>query len=182
MIQLETLRLRAIEPEDASRYFDWVNDTETNQWRGLYPPTSHEAAQNWISDQMKQSSDKLGLALEIKSGGDNYKHIGFIGLRGVCARSRRGEMWIYLGDKESWSQGIGTQAVRGICQFAFEEMNLYRVWLECDPEHQGGVRCYQKVGFVEEGRLRQAYYRRGKFRDTIMMGLLRSDWEKLSEK
>ncbi len=182
MINLENIRLRAIESSDSRFYYNWVNNAETNQWRGLYPPTSEAAAQKWVDDQAATTmtaeiSDRFSLAVEIGPDTGCFEHVGFIGLRGICSRSRRAELWIYLGDKWAWNKGVGKEAVRGLCQFAFEEMNLHRLWLECDPEHQGGVRCYQKAGFVEEGRLRQAYFRRGQFRDTIMMGLLKPDWE-----
>jgi RimJ/RimL family protein N-acetyltransferase len=116
------------------------------------------------------------VAIEADTEGKS-SFIGFVGLRGICPRSRRAEIWIYIGDKAFWGKGLGQEATTALCRHAFEEMNLHRVWLELDPENVGAKKCYEKAGFVLEGTLRQAYYRRGKYRDTCMMGLLRPDFE-----
>ncbi len=174
MIRGKTVLLRAIESSDLDLYHSWINDEETNQWRGLSHPTSREDADLWIRERRKSGPDHLSLAIEHATDG----LIGFIGLRGICPRSRRAEIWIYIGSKLHWNQGIGFDAITAICDYAFEEMNLFRIWLECNPEFVPVVRCYEKVGFLHEGLLRKAYYRNGQFRDTCIMGLLREDWEK----
>lgn len=172
MIRGKTIQLRAIEESDLQSYYSWINDEETNQWRGLYHPTSLEDAKEWIAKHREKETNKLSLALE-SSNGDL---IGFVGLQAICQRSRRAEVWIYIGSKEHWGQGIGEDTIRTLCDYAFREMNLYRIWLECNPEFQNVVRCYEKVGFQQEGVLRKAYYRNGEFRDTCIMALLRDDF------
>lgn len=173
MIRGNKVFLRAIEANDVSLYHQWINDEETNQWRGLYHPTSQEAAAQWIEEQRKTSSTNLSLAIAHNQDG----LIGFIGLKSICSRSRRAEIWIYIGSKPHWNQGIGQDAIFALCKYAFEQMNLFRIWLECNPEFEPVVKCYEKIGFQEEGRLRKAYYRDGKFRDTCIMGLLKDDWK-----
>ena len=173
MIHGQKITLRAIEADDSFRYHHWINDEETNQWRGLYHPTTADEAAAWIENQRRKTPTELSLAIDI---GD--EHLGFIGLREICPRSRRAEIWIYIGAKSHWGQGVGQDAVQSICDYAFLQMNLNRIWLECNPEFALVVKCYQKVGFVEEGRLREGYYRDGQYRDTCIMALLKSDWEK----
>ena len=174
MIRGEKVVLRAIESSDVQKYYTWINDEETNQWRGLYHPTSRDEATEWIEEQRKRKPENLSLAIDTTGG----EPIGFIGLRSICARSRRAEIWIYIGSKAHWSQGIGADAVGTLCNYAFTEMNLFRIWLECNPKFSPVVRCYGKIGFIEEGRLRKAYFRNGQFRDTCIMALLKSDWSK----
>jgi ribosomal-protein-alanine N-acetyltransferase len=171
MIRGNVVSLRAIEQADASRYYGWINDEETNLWRGLYHPMSLEEATAWISNQRTKNPEFLSLSIEAASG----EHIGFIGLRGICARSRRAEIWIYIGAKTFWNQGIGEDSIRTLCNYAFVEMNLVRIWLECDPEFAAGLSCYLKVGFQKEGTHRKGYFRNGKFRDTCTMALLRDE-------
>ena len=180
MIKLNNITLRAVAEADADSYFKWINDSETNFYRGLYPPTSEAVAKAWVQEQINQTTEKLSFAVETNEPGTSRELAGFIGLRGICGRSHRAEMWIYLGDKEKWGRGYGQNAISALCQYAFTDMNLHRLWLECDPEHAAGVRCYEKVGFVREGTQRDGYYRRGQFRDTIIMGLLKPDWERAS--
>jgi RimJ/RimL family protein N-acetyltransferase len=172
MIRGSKIQLRAIEEADLEFYYSWINDEETNQWRGLYHPTSLDEAKEWIAKQRKQGPTLLNLAIETS----DRVLIGFVGLSGICPRSRRAEVWIYIGSKDHWGHGFGEDTVRTLCGYAFKEMNLHRIWLECNPEFENVVRCYEKVGFKTEGILRDAYYRAGKFRNTCIMGLLRDDF------
>jgi len=172
MIRGTKVLLRAIEEGDASMHHSWINDEETNQWRGLYHPSNLEESQDWISKQRQKDATRLSLAIEA-----NGAIIGFVGLQSICPRSRRAEIWVYIGSKAHWGSGFGEDTVRALCRYAFQEMNLHRVWLECNPEFTNVVRCYEKVGFKLEGTLRDGYYRNGKFRDTCIMGLLRDDFK-----
>lgn len=182
MIEGKRVKLRAIELGDAETYHAWINDAETNQWRGLYHPTSKAGADTWIQEQSMPSPDRLSLSIEASTESASVTHVGLIGIRGICSRSRRAELWIYIGDKTLWGSGYGVESVEALCRYAFEEMNLYRIWMECDPEFKAAVKCYETAGFVKEGVLRKAYYRRGEYRDTCIMGLLRPDFERKSKK
>ena len=177
MIHYKRISLRALVASDATTYEQWINDEETNFWRGLYHPTSSIDATKWVAQQSEQQADRFAFAVDVKDKDGRVRPIGFVGMRGINGRSARAELWIYIGDKSCWSEGFGGEVITALCQYAFDEMNLFRIWLETNPEHEGAMRCYEKVGFVREGTLRQAYYRRGKYRDTCIMGLLRPDFE-----
>jgi RimJ/RimL family protein N-acetyltransferase len=74
--------------------------------------------------------------------------------------------------REHWNHGLGTDAVRTLCRFGFHEMNLRRVTLHVYANNPRGVRAYEKVGFVEEGRLRRDHFADGTYVDVVVMGLL----------
>lgn len=171
MIKGSSVTLRPIESFDAENYHHWINQEETNEWRGLYHPTTKEESREWIEKHRTSNSQQLNCSIYDESG----VHIGFIGLQNICARSRRGELWIYIGATTHWGKGHGEDAVRALCQYAFSQMNLHRLWLECNPEFKNVVRCYEKVGFKIEGNLRDAYFRNGAFRNTCIMGILSSE-------
>jgi RimJ/RimL family protein N-acetyltransferase len=171
MIKGKNISLRAIEKEDAKNYYSWINDSETNKWRGLYHPTSELCSTEWILQSHSQDSISFAIIDE-----KNYT-IGFIGLRNICTRSRRAEIWIYIGEKSKWGKGLGTDAISTFSKYSFNEMNLYRLWLECDPENIGAVRCYEKNGYIREGLLRKSYYRNGKYRNSCIMSLLKDDFD-----
>lgn len=172
MIQGQLISLRAVEANDVEAFHSWINDDETNQWRGLYHPTSFEEAKDWIETRRATSEERLTLSIIDKNG----IHIGFVGLQAISSRSRRAEIWIYIGAKTYWGKGFGEDTIRTLANYALNEMNLYRIWLECNPEFTNIVHCYEKVGFKKEGLLRKAYYRNGAFRDTCIMGLLKEDF------
>lgn len=170
MISSQRLNFRAIENRDVAHYQRWINDSETNFWRGLYHPMSLVEAAEALETLKNSSQSQISLLIETKE----FEQIGLVGLRGICPRSRRAEIWIYLGEKKIWNQKYGQEAIATLVNYAFEEMNLHRIWLECDPEYEQSVKCYSKVGFVLEGKLRDGYFRHGRYRDTIIMGLVNS--------
>jgi RimJ/RimL family protein N-acetyltransferase len=55
-------------------------------------------------------------------------------------------------------------------------MNMHRVDLEVDESNGRGIACYRKVGFVEEGRLRESRFSRGRYWDTIVMSILEDEF------
>ncbi|HJQ43286.1 MAG TPA: GNAT family protein [Jatrophihabitantaceae bacterium] len=77
---------------------------------------------------------------------------------------------------DSRGQGIGTEAMRQLVEFAFVRRNLRRVYLWVLSSNVAGLASYKKVGFVEEGRHREHCWVRGHYEDEVAMGLLRSEW------
>jgi RimJ/RimL family protein N-acetyltransferase len=90
-----------------------------------------------------------------------------------------GDAWvgIGIGEKEYQGIGCGTEAMRMLLRYGFEELNLHRVSLSVFEYNSRGIRSYEKAGFREEGRIRQFVIREGKTWDLIFMGILRSEWE-----
>ena len=81
-----------------------------------------------------------------------------------------------IGEKEYWNQGYGTETMRVMCRYGFEELNLNRIWLRVYETNPRGRNAYQKAGFVHEGTLREAEYKRGRYIDVHVMSVLKSDW------
>lgn len=82
-----------------------------------------------------------------------------------------------FGESSEWGKGYGTEATRLLVQHAFETMNLNRVWLLVYEFNERALRAYERVGFQKEGVLRQEMYRQGRYWNTILMAILREDWE-----
>jgi RimJ/RimL family protein N-acetyltransferase len=82
-----------------------------------------------------------------------------------------------VGEREYWGRGYGTEAMRLVLQFAFQELNLHRVSLGVFAYNERAIRSYEKAGFRIEGRLRQGIHRVNQRWDEVVMGILRSEWE-----
>ncbi|NTU75527.1 MAG: GNAT family N-acetyltransferase [Anaerolineaceae bacterium] len=104
-----------------------------------------------------------------------------VGLDGLNWSARNAWVGIGIGDPEYWGKGFGSDAMRIILRFAFLELNLWRVNLNVFEYNERAQKSYLKVGFREEGRLRQWMRRDGRRWDLIYMGVLRSDWEALNQ-
>ena len=172
MIKSEKVTLRDLEPTDFKKFHRWINNPDTNKMRGVYNPMSLQAAKEEIESYFVTSKSILSLIILDKEN----TPIGILGLRGICNRSRRAEIWIYIGDKLSWGKGLGEAATRSLVNYAFKQLNLHRIWLECDQQNIGAIRCYEKVGFSKEGVLRDGYFRDGEYKNTVMMSILSTDF------
>ena len=178
MLEGELVRLRAQEPEDLERNLRWINDAEVRQFllQARYP-ISRPEEEKWMEANRGSSFEYVRLAIETKEG----QHIGNIGLGPASPEHRRAPLGIMIGEKDCWGRGYGTDAIRALLRFAFREMNLNRVWLTTGENNPRALACYRKCGFREEGRLRQDRYLEGRYWDTILMGILREDFEALEE-
>jgi RimJ/RimL family protein N-acetyltransferase len=89
------------------------------------------------------------------------------------------EAWVAigLGDRGYWGKGYGTDAMRLLLRYAFQELNLHRVSLGVFGYNGRAQKSYRKAGFVEEGRIRERLRREGVWYDMIIMGMLRSEWK-----
>lgn len=95
--------------------------------------------------------------------------------------SRNSFVGIGINDREDWSKGYGTDAMKLILRFAFTELNLNRVTLTVFEYNPRAIRSYEKAGFRHEGRMRKALLRDGKRWDMLYMGILRTDWMEINQ-
>jgi RimJ/RimL family protein N-acetyltransferase len=108
---------------------------------------------------------------------ENDRLIGTTGLHRLDVRNRHACFGITIGEQDARGKGHGTEATRLIVRHALETLNLNRVWLQVYEYNTRGIRTYEKVGFRIEGRLRQDTFRDGRYWDTLVMGILREEWE-----
>jgi diamine N-acetyltransferase len=167
--------LRAIEIEDLDRCWRWMNDTEVRRFLGVAPfPISRAEERQWI-EGLPSRRDERQMAIVAEDG----VHIGNLGLMNFDWTNRHAELGILIGEREYWDKGYGAEAIRLLLGLAFRDMNLNCVWLRVFEYNLRGIRCYEKVGFIHEGRERQRMYRDGRFWDCIRMGMLRDEFIKL---
>jgi RimJ/RimL family protein N-acetyltransferase len=175
LLRGELVRLTVEDPETMARLISgWATDSEFDRLLDWDPARilSVKACQKWFE---KDYEDEKCQAFAIRTlEGDRI--IGEIGLDGI--RWTHGDCFvgIGLGEREFWGKGYGTDAMRIILRYAFTELNLQRVTLDVFEYNPRGVRSYEKVGFVHEGRERGTLLRDGRRWDLIFMGILRADW------
>jgi RimJ/RimL family protein N-acetyltransferase len=89
--------------------------------------------------------------------------------------NRRAELGFALG-RNHWGQGFMAAALPAVLEFAFNTMELHRVYADTDPRNDASIRVLERLGFRREGVLREHYLVQGEPQDAIMYGLLRSEW------
>jgi RimJ/RimL family protein N-acetyltransferase len=58
----------------------------------------------------------------------------------------------------------------------FFDLNLQRIYLSVLASNAAALRIYEKAGFRQEGRAREAAYKNGRYEDTVLMALLRTEF------
>jgi len=175
IIHGERVRLRAAEREDLKKFYEWVNDPEVTHGLGLYLPMSMTDEENWFSGMAQRDANEKPLVIEIRDG-EVWRMIGNSGVFGIEWVNRTGELGIMIGEKSEWNKGYGAEAMTLLQRHCFETLNLNRVFLRVYADNVRAVRCYEKAGFVYEGRMREGVYKNGKYDDVILMSVLRSEW------
>jgi RimJ/RimL family protein N-acetyltransferase len=168
----ERLVLRPLDVSDLELCLEWINDPEVSAHLGRHRPMSRTMETEWLAGQYKSESD-LSLAIALTDGD---RHIGNVGLHSIDSTNRSAEFGILIGEPDARGQGYGLEASRLILSYAFDELGLHRVMLRVFPFNDRALRTYARLGFREEGRLRESYHRRGAFHDTILMSILESEW------
>jgi len=172
MIIGEKTRLRAIERSDIPTFVRWFNDPEVRRYLNMYVPLSEAEEERWFERQLEDDNQCV-FAIETMEG----VHIGNVGLHDIDWKNRKAGCGIVIGEKAYWDQGYGTDALRTLLRFAFEELNLHRVFLHVFDFNERAIRCYEKCGFRHEGRLRQSRFTEGRYVDELVMAVLREEWE-----
>ena len=174
MIYGERIRLRRDERTDLPRFCEWLNDPDVRRYLSMHQPVSQAGEEQWFENMLKKPPEEQPYAIEIKVP-DGWQLIGNCGFMGFDWNVRSAEVGLFIGDKSCWNKGYGTEVMRLLVQYGFESLNLNRVYLRVDEDNLGGIRAYEKAGFVHEGRFRQGGYRSGRYHDVLFMSVLRSD-------
>lgn len=177
MLHGRITRLRRIEREDIPTFVRWFGDPDVREFLLLNRPISMAEEEQWFARQL-QSRDSEVFAIETTDG----VHIGNTGLHDINWLHRNAEMGIVIGEKQYWGKGYGSDAARVLLRFAFDEMNLHRVQLTVYEDNVRAIRAYEKCGLRQEGRLRDAIFRKGRYYDMLLMSILSDElWSEQEE-
>lgn len=177
ILYAQRLRLRASEREDIPLFLKWVNDPEVCEFLEHYTVLNRIQEEAWFESVSSGPRMELPLVIEIhQPDSDNWTPIGNLSFMNVHPVHRSAEIGIMIGEKHYWDQGYGTEAMRRMCKYGFEELNLHRIFLRVIEGNERGKNAYRKVGFVYEGTMRQARYHQGCYWDVDFMSIIKSDW------
>lgn len=170
------LILRPFELRDAPRVQLFAGAREIAEMTGHIPhPYPDGAAEDWIGGHAAEwrRGDAVTFAI-VRRATDEL--IGAIGLT-IHAQHCHAELGYWLGIP-FWNQGFTTEAARAVLQFAFETLELNRVYAAHFARNPASGRVMQKIGMQYEGTLRQHFSRWERFEDLVYYGILIDEWTK----
>ncbi|MEI7885489.1 MAG: GNAT family protein [Clostridia bacterium] len=145
------------------------NPRIANNLRNIFPhPYTLADAEWYINDCMKADQKKQCIKAIVVDG----KAVGSIGIiikTDVACKSA--ELGYWLGE-DFWGQRIITRAIRQMCDLAFAEYELVRIFAEPYAYNIGSQKALENAGFKLEGRLQKSIYKNGNFFDSYIYGLV----------
>ena len=170
----ERIELRRHAPENYRLYGEWYGNPEI--WRltsWAAAPLSPSAVERLFEDREHHPTDD-SFAIHLR---DDDEPIGIVSLMNVSEANASAELSIIVGHPEDRHHGYGAEAIAVLLDYVFGERGLNRVGLSVFEFNEDAIAAYEKLGFREEGRLREALRRDDAFHDAILMSVLRQEWE-----
>lgn len=172
----QLVRLVTVNFENDPRLFaQWEQDSEYQ--RLFYDEFARRYNPAQIRKLLEEEVDAMHFFV-IERLEDGRK-IGMVDLSGFNWVVGNAWVGIGIGEREMWGKGYGTDAMRIVLRYAFDELNLRRVTLSVFEVNPRGIASYQKAGFRHEGAIPGAILKAGQRCDLIFMGILRQEWEEL---
>jgi len=176
MVTIKTKRLLILEFtlddfEAVHRYATNPNVVKFMAWG----PNTEAETRNFLQSKLQSQVLKPRVSYDLAITVDRTP-IGGGGLT-IHNLKRDGAELGYCIDEPYWGKGFGTEFAAAMIRYGFEELLLHRVLAKCDPENHGSYMVMEKNGMTKEGHLRENLKIRGQYRDTLIYGILRHEWE-----
>lgn len=169
------LLLRAFRAEDESAFTEFAVREEF--WRFLPGPALTPAlVSQFVAARVADAANPSGrdwiFAVEEPA---MARAIGMVRLSIASPEHRQGNIGFSF-DGSLRGRGYASEAMREVLRFGFSDLELHRITALADVENARSHAVLAKLGFRQEGRLRQNFNMRGTWRDSDLFALLRSEW------
>ena len=173
----DKVTLRAIERRDLEILHKWSNDPEiTKMLGGWHFPSSMPDQEVWF-ERLSFSSLNQRFAIETQDLGI----IGTANLVDITWKDRNAFHGMLLGDKDIRRKGYGTDTIKTITRYAFEELGLMRLDGNMVSYNEPSIRVYtEKCGWKVEGTKKQFWFRNNQWWDQVIVGITREDYLKFT--
>lgn len=172
MIIGKEIKLVKVERENIEQLREWRNNPELRKYFREYRLINKENQIKWFEKVVLNDPTSYNFEIRYKV---NNKLIGHCGLHYINWVMRTGEFGIYIGDNDYRNGGFGSDALRTLIKYGFEDLNLNRIWCEV-YDNNAALEVYKHIGFVYEGKMRENYYSEGKYWDSHILGMLKKEY------
>ncbi|MFN8449973.1 MAG: GNAT family protein [Anaerolineae bacterium] len=176
----ERVLLRALETRDLDLIWEAYKDFDLELiTSGDSPPVSDVQVKAFWQQRIDAPAHEMRyfviepLPGNLRAG----QFAGMCNLQEIDYRNRIGELALWMATPDLRGRGYGADAIRALLPYAFDVVRLDKVYLGAYDFNEGGLRCYERVGFRYEGRLLQTIHYQGRYWDEFPMRILRSEWD-----
>ncbi|WP_438313108.1 GNAT family N-acetyltransferase [Sporosarcina sp. FA9] len=170
-LETDKLILREITNEDTEGIFACFSNEDVTRFYGQETLKSGIEAEKIIDIFSKNYSEKRGIRWGIERK-ETKGIIGTIGFNAWLPKHKRAEIGYEI-HPQQWRKGYTSEAVSEVLSYGFDVMGLTRIGAVVFIENEASNKLLEKVGFQQEGVLRNYMYQDGKAYDTYVYSLLR---------
>ncbi len=174
-IRGERVRLRPMRLDEVPMLHEWSLDPEVRPFWGSGIEDYDEFLGHYEPHCFDGSQPERGRFFTIEADG---RPIGAINYNRLDTAHRCTDIDIVIGEPSHRDHGYGTDAIRAFLGFLFDAVGLHRVWLGTFDYNARARHVYEKLGFVQEGVMRQSDVVDGRWVDTVIYGILEDEFRR----
>jgi RimJ/RimL family protein N-acetyltransferase len=168
------LRFVALGPEHFEAVQRWRSDPEVTRYWITQEVPDADAIRQWYA--RNQADGALVWAIL-----SDDEPVGYVTLFELDDVNRKAELALMIGERSTWGQGFAKEALTTILRHAFTPkdaggLGLHKVWLAVFAENTAARRAYARIGFREDGVLRDDMFRDGAWHDQMLMSVLEDEF------
>ncbi|MGN5376555.1 GNAT family N-acetyltransferase [Streptomyces sp. MUSC 14] len=167
------IRLRGIEPDDWTAFMRFAEDEE-RLGDLLNPPRSAEGFRAWAKEQAAATSDGDCFQLAVEAV-DTGELVGAVGSYHADPRAGWFEYGVTIG-ADHRRKGYAAEAVVLLLRFMFADRRYHKCEARIFAHNEASLALHRRLGFTEEGRLRDRVFLAGGHRDLVVMGMLADEF------
>lgn len=164
----DSCKIRVVSPDDLPLILEWRNHPEIRRFMFTQHEISLDEHQNWF---MKSSKDFTRLFYIVEEA---QQPIGYVQFNNV-ARGGVADWGFYV--RPGAPRGTGRKmGVTALCH-AFEVLDLHKVCAQAIESNSASIAFHKRLGFFQEGALREQQYINGVYHTVFCFGLLADEWQ-----
>jgi RimJ/RimL family protein N-acetyltransferase len=166
----EKCYLSPINTNDAEKFTEWLNDLEVTVNLSLYSAEINaESERSFLNNLSKEHNYSI-----IDRETDEL--IGNCGFMDIDHLNQTAEIGIFIGNKNYWGKGYGTEALTLLIDYGFNALNLHNILLRVYDYNERAIKAYTKAGFKLIGARREALHRNLQKHNIIYMDILSNEY------
>ncbi|OOZ81213.1 GNAT family N-acetyltransferase [Bacillus cereus] len=170
--RMELIKLESLKRSNFKQLINWIDSEEfLIQWSGnaFTYPLNEQQLENYI-----ESSNTLAFKVIDEESKKVVGHISLGQIDNINKSARVGK--VLVGDTKMRGRSIGKHMMKAVLQVAFEELKLHRVTLGVYDFNTSAISCYEKIGFIKEGLLRESKKVGETYWNLWEMSMLEYEW------
>ncbi len=174
VIETDRLLMRELELKDIGALYKIFSSEHVMEYYGMFPLEEYHQVERLVLTFKNGFDEKRSIrwGITLKETGEL---IGTCGFHNMQLRNSRAEIGYEIAEEE-WNKGYVTEAIKAMIEFGFGVMALNRIEALVYPDNIASNRALEKIGFKEEGLLREYAFFREQFQDLLMHSILKNEF------